>query len=212
MQIVSVNVGQPREVAWQGKTVRTGIFKSPVAGRVWARALNLDGDGQADLKAHGGRDMAVYLYPHEHYAYWAEARPGDELPWGAFGENLTVTGLDEAEVCLGDRLRLGEAEFQVTQPRVPCFKLGIRFGDPGMVKAFAHSERTGFYCRVLKEGPFSAGEGIERLARDPHGVTVRELFAYYVSPEKDPELARRALAVEALPETWKGHLRERLGR
>src|SRR5262245_1593175 len=148
-KLVSINVGLPREVEWRGRMVMTSIFKSPVRGRVRARKLNIDGDQQSDLSVHGGVDKAVYVYPSEHYEYWHAELPGVELPWGVFGENFTTEGLHEDAVHVGDRLRVGTAEFVVTQPRLPCYKLGIRFGMPDMVKRFQHSGRTGFYLAVL---------------------------------------------------------------
>ncbi len=147
MRLVSLNVGLPRDVAWHGKTVTTGIFKRPVAGPCMVRALDLDGDRQADLSVHGGPDKAVYAYPSEHYELWRRELPDLDLPWGAFGENLTTAGLAEEEVSIGDRLRIGSAELVVTQPRLPCYKLEVRLGE-GMVKRFLESRRTGFYLRV----------------------------------------------------------------
>jgi len=152
MKLVAVSVGRPRDVVWRGKSVRTSIWKSPVTGKVRVGTLNLAGDEQADLSVHGGADKAVYVYPSEHYTYWRKELPGVELPWGAFGENFTSEGLFEAEVQIGDRLRVGTAEFVVTQPRLPCFKLGIRFNRPDLVKEFFRSRRTGFYVSVVREG------------------------------------------------------------
>src|SRR5205807_2612484 len=152
MKLLSINVGLPQEIDWRGETVRTSIFKAPVAGRVRVTTLNVEGDRQSDLSVHGGSDKAVYAYPSEHYAFWRTELPGTELPWGMFGENFTTEGLLERKVYIGDRLRAGSAEFIVTQPRMPCFKLGIRFGRPDMVKRFQRSGRTGFYLAVLQEG------------------------------------------------------------
>src|SRR5262245_25306653 len=150
MRVVSVNVGLPREVEWKGRVVTTGIFKTPVAARVALRALNLEGDRQADLTVHGGADKAVYAYPSEHYPFWRRELPGLDLPCGAFGENLTTEGLDEAEVRIGDRFRVGTAEVRVTQPRIPCYKLGIRLGRDDIVERFLWSGRSGFYLAVLR--------------------------------------------------------------
>ena len=211
MRLISVNTGLPRDVDWHGRTVRTSIWKSPVDGRIRARTLNLDGDQQSDLTVHGGPEKAVYVYPSEHYEYWHRELPNKELPWGAFGENFTTEGLLEPDVRLGDRLRIGTAAFMVTQPRMPCFKLGIRFGDDRMVKRFLRSGRAGFYLAVVREGDVCAGDPIELTERDDHGVTVREVTALYANPEHDDqELLRRAIAVPALPQSWKDFLTKRL--
>src|SRR6266849_9027002 len=187
MKVVSINAGLPREVEWRGKSVRTSIFKQPVAGRVRVERLNVEGDRQADLTVHGGADKAVYAYPAEHYAFWREELPGMDLPWGAFGENFTTEGLIEDGVRIGDRLRAGSAELVVTQPRLPCFKLGVRFGRPDMVKRFLRSGRTGFYMAVLQEGEVEAGDSVEVVARDEHAVTVADIVALYVAdaPHQD---------------------------
>lgn len=210
MKLLSIQVGLPREVRWQRRTVSTGIFKEPVQGPVRLRTLNLDGDRQADLSVHGGAQKAVYIYPAEHYDPWRAELPGVELAWGAFGENFTTEGLVEDEVHLGDRFRIGEAEVQVTQPRMPCFKLGIRFGDPGIVERFLESRRSGFYVAVLREGTVEAGDPIERLATDPHRVTVADFNRLFLG-EQDEDAVARALQVEALPENWKDYLRRKLG-
>jgi MOSC domain-containing protein YiiM len=211
VKLISVNTGLPRDVDWHGRTVRTSIWKSPVDGRVRVRRLNLDGDQQSDLTVHGGPEKAVYLYPSEHYEYWHRELPREELRWGAFGENLTTEGLLEPDVRLGDRLRIGSAAFMVTQPRMPCFKLGIRFGDDRMVKRFLRSGRSGFYVAVLREGDVAAGDPIELTDRDDHGVTVSEVTALYANPgDDDQELLRRAIAVPALPQSWKDFLVKRL--
>jgi len=210
MKLVAVSVGRPRDVVWRGKSVRTSIWKSPVTGKVRVGTLNLAGDEQSDLSVHGGADKAVYVYPSEHYACWREELPGVELPWGAFGENLTSEGLFEAEVRIGDRLRVGTAEFVVTQPRLPCFKLGIRFERPEIVKEFFRSRRTGFYLSVLREGYLGEGDPIELTAREDHGVTVADIVELYAQGSENEALLRRAVAVAALPESWRAHFRERL--
>jgi len=213
MKIVSLNVGLPREVLWHGRSVTTGIYKEPVAGRVALRKLNLDGDRQADLTVHGGEYKAVYCYPVEHYAYWNKELPGRELPMGMFGENFTTSGLNENEVHLGDRFAAGSAEVVVTQPRLPCYKLGVRFGSDDMVKRFLASGRGGFYLAVTSEGEVGAGDEIKVISRDANAVPVSEITRLYVLKRwGTEELAslRRALQVAALPEDWKGYFRERM--
>jgi MOSC domain-containing protein YiiM len=209
MKLLSVNVGLPREIEFHGKLVRTSIFKSPLSGQVRVATLNLEGDEQSDLSVHGGVHKAVYAYPSEHYAFWREEVPGLDLSWGAFGENFTTEGLLE-EVHIGDRLRVGTAEFAVTQPRMPCFKLGIRFGRPEIVKRFLRSGRTGFYLAVLQEGQVTAGDSIEMLARDEHGVTVADIANLYKTDATNQDLLRRASELPALPPFWRDHFRKRL--
>jgi MOSC domain-containing protein YiiM len=210
MQVISVNLGLPRPVMWHGKTVETGIWKSPVAGRVAIVGNNLVGDRQADLSVHGGPDKAVYAYPSEHYSWWRGELPGVELPWGAFGENLTVEGLHEERVHIGDRFRIGLAELMVTQPRMPCFKLGIKFDRPQLVKEFLRSERSGFYFAVVRAGEIGAGDRIEPARRDESGMTVTEIVRLYVASDPDPVLLRRASELAALPESWREHFRGKL--
>jgi len=176
-RLIAVSVGRPREVQWQGETVMTSIFKAPVPGRVRVRRLNIEGDEQSDLEVHGGEEKAVYAYPAEHYAFWREQLPGVALPWGVFGENLTVEGLMEEHVHVGDRFRAGTAEFQVTDPRMPCYKLALRFNRPDMVKRFLKSGRTGFYLAVPMEGEIGAGDAIERVGDDPRGVSIAAVVA-----------------------------------
>ena len=210
MKIVSLNVGRPRLVVWNGQTVSTGIYKTPAAGRVSLRTLNLDGDRQADLTVHGGPDKAAYAYPSEHYGYWRDELPGAELPWGMFVENFTTEGLDESTVNIGDRFRLGSAEVTVTQPRLPCYKLGIKFGRQDILKMFLASGRTGFYFSVRREGEVGAGDEIELIGRDEHHVTVADALRLYVQDKHDLETLRRAVAVEALPESWREHFQRQL--
>jgi MOSC domain-containing protein YiiM len=208
--VVSVNVGLPRSVRWKGRDVTTGIFKAPVAGRVPLRRLNLDGDQQADLSVHGGATKAVYAYPLEHYAFWQEELD-EELLFGAFGENLTVKRLPlEEEIAVGDRLRIGTAELVVTQPRLPCYKLGLRFGREDMVKRFLASRRTGYYLAVEVEGDVGAGDRVETLARDPARIPVAEITRVYASDRDDLATIERLVALDALPEDWRRYFAKRL--
>ena len=204
--LLSVNVGLPRSVEWQGKPCRTSIFKAPVDGRVHVGPTNLAGDQQADLSVHGGIHKAVYLYPSEHYTYWR--RELGELPWGAFGENLTTSGLTEDAVRIGDRLRVGTAELVVSQPRLPCFKLSIRFGRADMERLFLRSGRTGFYLSVAREGEVAAGDSVAFVERARDSATVAEVVGLYGTDRPDRELMRRLLGLPALPEG----LRERFQR
>lgn len=211
MKLLSVNVGLPRDVKWNGRTVRTSIFKAPVPGRVHVRKINLDGDQQSDLSVHGGIDKAVYVYPSEHYAFWRKELPQADLSWGAFGENFTTLGpLDDKAVHIGDRFRVGTAEFVVTQPRIPCFKLGIRFGRPDIVKRFMHSGRNGFYFGVAVEGEVAAGDSIELLMREESGVTIAEIVDLYIADAAKQDLLQRASKLPALPENWRAYFRKRL--
>jgi MOSC domain-containing protein YiiM len=212
MKLISVNVGPPREVIWKGKTVSTGIFKAPVSERVMVRSLNLVGDGQADLSVHGGLDKAIYVYPFEHYDYWRRELPETELTPGIFGENFTITGLREAEVNIGDRFAIGSVTLMVTQPRLPCYKLGIRFGRPDMVKRFLASRRTGFYFRVLQEGEVGAGDTLELVSRDDQNITVADITELYTREKNNPELLYRAAQLEALPESWRDYFQEQSRR
>jgi MOSC domain-containing protein YiiM len=210
VKLLSINVGLPREVEWRGATVKTSIFKAPVNGRVRARKLNLDGDQQSDLTVHGGIDKAVYAYPSEHYSYWRRELPDLELPWGTFGENFTTEGLDEDAVHIGDRIRIGSAEFVVTQPRMPCYKLGIRFGRAEMVKRFLQSGKTGFYFAVEREGEVSADDSIAWITREEHGLRVADIVSLYAADSSNQELLRRATQLSALPASWRDYFRKRL--
>jgi len=210
VNILSINVGLPRDAEWRGQIVRTSIFKEPVADAVKVRRLNLDGDQQSDLTVHGGAEKAVYVYPSEHYACWRQELPGFDLPWGAFGENFTTTGLDEENVHIGDRFRIGSAEFVVTQPRMPCYKLGIRFGRADMVKRFLRSGRTGFYLAVTGEGEVSAGDVISVLATHPDAIAIADVVSLYASDADNQELLRRVSGLAALPEDWRDYFRKRL--
>jgi MOSC domain-containing protein YiiM len=211
MKIISLNVGLPREVMWHGQAVTTAIFKVPVPGRVPLRKTDLDGDRQADLTVHGGLFKAVYCYPFEHYAYWQAELPNQDLPMGSFGENFTTEGLLEDSVHLGDRFAVGSAEVIVTQPRLPCFKLGIKFKSDLMVKRFLISRRSGFYLAVTREGEVKAGDEFTEVARDPHHVSIAEINRLYTARNykaADKEIVRRALEVEVFPQNWKEDLAE----
>ena len=210
MKVLSVNAGLPREVEWRAKVVLTSIFKAPVPGRVRVTRLNIPGDRQSDLSVHGGADKAIYAYPSEHYAFWRNELPGTDFSWGAFGENLTTEGLLEDRVHIGDRFRAGSAEFIVTQPRMPCFKLGIRFNRPDMVKRFLRSGRTGFYLAVLREGDIGAGDSLKLVAEDDSHITVADVVGLYAADAANQDLLRRASELSSLPESWREYFRERL--
>ncbi|MBD0369997.1 MAG: MOSC domain-containing protein [Pyrinomonadaceae bacterium] len=212
MKIISVNVGLPRLAMWRGVTVSTGIFKKPVGGRVMLRTLNLDGDRQSDLSVHGGPYKAVYAYPSEHYDFWRAELPDVALPWGMFGENLTTEGFNEETVCIGDRFRLGAAELTVTQPRMPCQKLAVKFQRADILKRFLASGRTGFYFSVQSEGEIGAGDEMELIERDTHGVKVSDITRLYAQDREDKETMRRAIEVEALPDAWREFFRERMAK
>jgi len=205
-KIVSVNAGLPREVTWRGQTVSTGIFKRPVSGRVAVRTLNLDGDRQADLTVHGGKNKAVYAYPLPHYEFWKEELPGHELPLGIFGENLTVEHLSEDEVHIGDRFSAGSAELVAVQPRMPCYKLGIRFGMDEMVLRFRAARRNGIYFAVSREGELGEGDRLELIARDPNAVSISQITRLYLEGERaDASAIRRVLLAGALPDGWRDY-------
>jgi MOSC domain-containing protein YiiM len=210
MQLMSVNVALPRTVAWKGRTVLTGIFKTPTHGRVRVRTLNLEGDRQADLSVHGGPDKAIYVYPSEHYDYWRGEFPDMELPWGMFGENFTTIGLLEGAVNIGDTLRIGSAMAMVTQPRVPCYKLAAKFGREDIIKRFLASGRSGFYLKVIQEGEVGAGDAIELMSRDGHAVTVTDVANLYRDGSDQLSLLQRAVQVEALPEHWRDRFQQQI--
>ena len=212
MKLLSVNVSRPREVAHGSKTVTTGIFKEPVEGRVMLGTLNLDGDGQADLVGHGGTYKAAYAYSVENYEYWKRELRRADLTFGQFGENFTVEGMPEDEVHIGDVFRVGGALVEVTQPRVPCYKLGLKMGLKGFEKTFLASCRVGFYLRVLEEGEVGAGDGLDRVWTDPERITVREMcHLLYFDPE-NLEGAKKALRIRALSPGWRQSFEERLAR
>jgi MOSC domain-containing protein YiiM len=210
MKLLSVNVGGPREIEWRGKLVTTSIFKSPKHGPVHVSKLNLEGDKQSDLSVHGGVDKAVYAYPAEHYPFWRRELPDLDLAWGAFGENLTIEGLLETAIHIGDKLRIGSAKFMVTQPRLPCFKLGIRLGRPDMIDRFLRSERSGFYLAVLEEGEVAAGDDIQLLGQDPQNVTVTDVVSLYGRNRKNRDLLRKVSELSKLPSSLRDDFRDRL--
>lgn len=213
VKLVSVNVGLPREVSWKGKTVTTGIFKAPVDGPVALRRHNLEGDRQADLSVHGGPTKAVYVYSSQHYEYWRDELPDAELAWGAFGENLTVDGADEETINIGDEFQVGSARVVVTEPRMPCFKLGIRFGREDMVRRFLESQRSGFYVGVVEEGQIQAGDSLERVLEHPAGLSVADVTRLYTTDRANEPVLQKAVTVMELPQRWRdlfGHLLERV--
>lgn len=208
MKVLSVNVGTPKQYDWMGQTVTTSIFKFPVDGEVAVAKLDLAGDEQADLMVHGGADKAVYAYPYEHYAYWIEhgIKP---LKMGNFGENLTIEGLLETDIHIGDELEIGSARFVVTQPRMPCYKLQVRFNRPEMTKVFYYSRRFGFYLKVIREGALQADTPISVVQRDANAVSVTDLIALYTGDNPDAGVLQRVIAVDALPEAWRLDLQQR---
>jgi MOSC domain-containing protein YiiM len=215
MKLLSLNIGLPREIRWRGQPVLTGIFKEPVSGRVPLRKLNLDGDRQADLSVHGGEHKAVYCYPIAHYDYWRKELPGHDLPMGAFGENFTLESDLEDSIHIGDRFSIGSAEVVVTQPRLPCYKLMIKFGIEDMIKRFFASGRSGYYVLVAREGEVGAGDEVRRIARDPNGIPVSDITRLYVTKRftaEDEATIHRALQIPSLPDSWKDHFQERLER
>ena len=210
MKVVAISAGRPRQVQWHGRSVQTSIFKTPVSGRVQVTHTNIEGDEQSDLSVHGGPEKAVYAYPAEHYHFWRRELPDAELAWGAFGENFTTEGLLEDEVWIGDRFRVGTAELVVTQPRMPCYKLAIRFGQTEMVKRFLQSGRSGFYFAVEREGEVGAGDTIERLARSERPLTVADVVALYAADSTNQPLLESASNHPSLPAAWREYFRKRL--
>ena len=210
MKLVAISVGRPREVQWRGRGVQTSIFKTPVSGRVHVASGNIHGDQQSDLSVHGGPEKAVYAYPAEHYDFWRRELPNAELAWGAFGENFTTEGLLEDEVWIGDRYRVGTTELVVTQPRMPCYKLAIRFGRTDMVKRFLQSRRSGFYLAVEREGDVGVGDVIERLARNERRLTVADVVNLYAADSANQSLLESASDNPSLPAAWREYFRKRL--
>lgn len=211
-RVQSVNVGRPREVLWKGRMVRTGIFKEPVSGRVAIRRLNLVGDEQADRKVHGGSNKAVYVYPAEYYASWREQFPEMEAPWGMFGENLTIAGLRDDAISIGDELQVGSARLLVTQPRMPCYKLALKFGRDDILKRMFQSGFTGFYCAVLEEGDVADGDPVTALRSNERAVRVLDIVRLEGPDYYDMDLLRRAVELDALPQSWREDLAKRLAQ
>jgi MOSC domain-containing protein YiiM len=209
-QLISISVGLPLEVEWNGEAIRTGIFKSPILGPVQVDPSGLFGDGQADLTVHGGLDKAVYAFDEATTEYWRAALARPNLSAGAFGENLTLEGWPETSVRIGDRFRIGEAEFQVSQPRQPCFKLGMLFDDPTLPKRFIKSGRVGYYLRVLEAGRIEAGNEVIRLETDPTSLDVESLVGIWRDREASTASLERAAGLESLADAWREPLRKRL--
>src|SRR5215468_7193987 len=207
-RLISVNVGMPKDVPWNGKTVHTGIWKTPVQGPVMARRLNIDGDGQGDTAGHGGEQRAVLVYQIQSHRHWAQHFGRDDLTYGQFGENLTIDGLPDDEVCIGDRYRIGEAEFEVTQPRVTCYRVGLRLGEPELPALLVSHHRPGFYMRVITEGRIQAGDQIIKTKTGPGAVTVADIDALLYLPERDPDKLRLALEIPALSPGWQESFRD----
>ena len=203
-RLLSVNVGLPRDIAWRGKTVHTAIWKEPVQGRRIVRRLNIDGDGQGDLQGHGGEHRAVFVYQIESYRYWQDRLGRSDFTYGQFGENFTVDGLSDDKVCIGDRYRIGEALFEVTQPRVTCYRVGIRMNEPQMAALLTSSGKPGFYVRVLQEGEVEAGDEIVKVADGPERMTVAEINALLYLPGHSRQQLERALRIPALSAGWQG--------
>lgn len=210
MKLISLNVARPRLVLYNGETVSTGIFKEPVSGPVTLRTLNLNGDRQADLSVHGGPFKAVYGYPSEHYDFWGKELPGMNLPWGMFGENFTTEGLFETDLHIGDRFRIGSSIIVVRQPRIPCYKLAIKFQRNDILARFLHSGRSGFYFSVEQEGTTETGNAFEPLTHEPEAITISEMNHLFADDRYNRELLDKAIATPALPEDWKDYFRKRL--
>lgn len=212
MKLLSLNVARPRLTVYQARTINTGIFKLPVSGPVPLRTLNLDGDRQADLSVHGGPFKAVYGYPSEHYAFWRAELPSMDLPWGMFGENFTTEGLFEADLHIGDRLRIGSAILVVRQPRMPCYKLAAKFQRDDILERFLQSGRSGFYFSVEQEGVVQSGDSLEVLSSERDGITIAEMNLLFAVDKYNRSLLEKAIATPALPEDWRDYLAQRLPR
>lgn len=207
MKIVSVNVGQPRIIEYNNEPLATAIFKEPIATRVAVNNLTIIGDAQVDRRFHGGTNKAVYAYPSEHYEFWQAEFPAMELPFGIFGENLTTVGLFETDVCVGDKIRIGTTELVATEPRFPCFKLGIRFGRKDVIRKFQESRKSGIYFSVAKPGELQTGDSIEFIEREENQVTIEDLVRLH-DEKKDLKLAERAVQVKSLPKDWNRNIRK----
>ena len=212
MKVLSVNVGLPRNVLFNGQIITTAIFKDPVNGPIILRKLNLDGDKQADLTVHGGIDKAVYSYPEEHYYYWRKQFPNMDLGWGMFGENFTTEGLLENAVNVGDQFQIGSAKLVATQPRMPCYKLGVRFGRMDVIRKFMTSGRPGIYFKVLTEGEIKTGDKIKLIKRDKNNVTVKDIVTLYLTRNNTDniETMRRATKIRDLPEGWRSEFQQKI--
>jgi MOSC domain-containing protein YiiM len=211
-KLISINVSLPKEVDFEGQKVITGIFKGPIEGRIILKTPNLDGDKQADLTVHGGPDKAVYAYSIEHYEFWRKVYPDIKMPNGMFGENFTTEGLMEAEVNVGDVFEIGSSKVIATQPRMPCYKLGVKFGRMDVLKKFLASGRSGIYFRVLEEGDVGAGDQIMQIKKDTNRVGISDIVRLYASDREDIKMMRRTVKVEALPEGWKDYFYEQIRR
>lgn len=212
MKVLSVNVGFPRKVLFNGQIITTAIFKDPVKGPIMLRKLNLDGDKQADLTVHGGLDKAVYSYPAEHYDYWRKQFPNTDLVWGMFGENFTTEGLLEDAVNVGDQFHIGSAKLVATQPRMPCYKLGVRFGRMDVIRRFMASGRPGIYFKVLKEGEVQTDDKIKIIRRDKNNVTVKDIVSLYIARNDidNIETMKRATKIRDLPEGWRYEFQQKI--
>jgi MOSC domain-containing protein YiiM len=212
MKLISLNVGLPRQVTFRGEVVYTGIFKEPIHHRVRLYKLNLDGDKQADLTVHGGLDKAVYSYPKEHYEFWRKELQDMSLPWGMFGENFTTEGLFEDNVNIGDQFQIGTSRVVATQPRMPCYKLGVKFGRMDIIKRFLASGRPGIYFKVLREGEVGVGDAIKLISRDENNVTVKDIVRLYTADKVDMDTMERVIRVKDLPDGWRFHFIEQLSQ
>lgn len=212
MKVLSVNVGLPRKILFNGQIITTAIFKDPVKGPISLRKLNLDGDKQADLTVHGGLDKAVYSYPSEHYDYWRKQFPNTDLVWGMFGENFTTEGLFEDAVNVGDQFQIGSAKLVATQPRMPCYKLGVRFGRMDVIRRFMASGRPGIYFKVLTEGEVQRDDKIKIIRRDKNNVTVKDIVSLYIARNdiNNIETMKRATKIRDLPEGWRHEFQQKI--
>ena len=210
MNIHSIQIGKAKDVFYMGQDIRTGIYKKQTDGPVRVTKLKLEGDEQADLRVHGGVDKAVYAYPLEHYEWWKTEKPEKEFGPGMFGENLTVTGMEESRVYIGDVYRINDVELMVTSPRMPCNKLAMKMGDPMFIKDFMQANRSGFYFRVLQEGVINPGDAIEKLSEDGHKLSISEVVSLYGIEKGNKDLMQKAIASPSLPEDWKAYFRDRL--